>query len=356
MNFYNALQLDPAVLKGNFAAAETKHEQRKWLSALVVRDILLVLFAIVFVTTLSELFGSENSSMAVVIFCILLSVRMVDFGYNIRHSLCSLSILFLLLWISPWLQHQVPAGFGLVINFFSLLLIVVLACENPEMGNGGLYLFGYIFLTGSYVTYPAMLARGLLTLIGFVICAGVLIRNHRHKHTDVTLRHVVGHFQLSNSKSQWQLQLALGVSILLFLGSVIHMERFVWAGFACSSLLSTYPVRVKERLWERVSGVVLGSALFGIVAVLIPASWLFLLGPISGLCLGLCATYRYKTVFNCFGALSLATTIYGLGGSILLRVCNNILGILFGVAFFHFFRQGFWTRPVMKSSPPVSSD
>lgn len=334
MRFYDALQLDPPALRQEIAAAETSSERRWWRCALLVRAVLLVVFAIFFISSCGALFGSENNSMAVVLFCILLAVRFVDFGYHIGHSMGALAVIFLILLLSPWLIQQVSPLAGFAINFVSLLTIGVLACEHPEMGNGGLYLFGYIFLTGSAVSLPVLIARGWLTLAGYALCGSVLFFKHRHKHQDVLLSHVVSHFRLSDPKCLWQLQLALGVSLLFLFGSFLHLDRFMWVGFACSSILSSYPVRIHERMRDRAAGVILGSLLFGVITAVLPSDLMFLLGPIAGLLLGLCTTYRARNLFNCFGALSLAATVYGLSGSIVLRICNNLLGIVFGWLFF----------------------
>ena len=67
MRFYDALQLDAAALKSQMANAGTKKEKRWYLKALLIKDVLLVTFAVVFISICSGLFGSENSSMASVI-------------------------------------------------------------------------------------------------------------------------------------------------------------------------------------------------------------------------------------------------------------------------------------------------
>lgn len=341
MRFYDMLQLDPAAIKTNRAEAQSKKAKRKWLLALLTRDVLIVVFAIAFVSILTFFFGEENSSMAVVIFCILLSTRFVDFGYNIWHSLLSLAVLFAILLCSPQAMQVTSPGGGFLINFISILAMLVLSCENPEMGNGGLYLFGYIFLTGNVADALVFNNRAWLTLAGYIICGAVLIQKHRHKNKDVFLTHVVKGFHIRDPKSQWQLQLALGISLLFLINRLIGLDRFMWVGFACSSLLSSYPLNVKERLPERAAGVVLGSLAFGLMAILLPQELMPVLGPVSGLCLGLCGTYRYKTVFNCFGSLSLAVTVYGLSGSVILRILNNMMGMFFGALFFHFFKKVF---------------
>jgi len=55
-----------------------------------------------------------------------------------------------------------------------------------------------------------------------------------------------------------------------------------------------------------------------------------LLNAFSGISLGLCTTYRFKNVFNCFGALALATTLFGSTNAMVLRIANNFMGLVLG--------------------------
>ena len=339
MTFYQALQMDPSGLKKGIREAQDKKEKRYFIKALVVRDILLVMFAIVFISFSSEVFGSQNSAMAVVIFCMMLSIRFVDFGYKISHSLVSLGICFLILLISPIAMQLVAPPLGLIINFISLFAVVLLTCEKPEMGNGGLYLFGYIFLSGSMVTPEVFVQRIYLTIFGYLVCAAILFLKHRHKNPQTTLLHVISRYDIHSQKGQWQLQIALALSLLFFAGSYLGLNRFMWVGFACSSLLSSYPVNLHERMRDRAVGAIVGSLLFGLIYSLTPPSLSFLFGPVSGLCLGFCSNYRYKTIFNCFGALLMASSIYGVHDAVLLRIFNNLVGLLFGCVFFYIFQK-----------------
>ncbi len=294
MCFYDALQLDPAVLKDNIKNSNSKKEKGRFLAAIIIRDILLVAFSIVFISVLSSLFGSENSCMAVVIFCILLSVRFIDFGYNAAHSVINLAVVFSILLIAPIISQLAGPFTGLFINIFAILTMVIITCDSPEMGNGGLYLFGYIFLTGNTVSGHSLLNRFFLTVTGYIICALVLFFKHRNKNSDISFSHIVKKFSLYDPKCRWQLQLSFGISILFFINSFFNISRFMWIGFACSSLLSSYPIKASERFVDRALGIVLGSAFFGILYRLTPDSLLFLFGPVSGLCLGFCSQYRTK--------------------------------------------------------------
>ncbi|MDH2476000.1 FUSC family protein [Clostridium perfringens] len=341
MKFYDALQLDPGTLKKYISEVSSKKEKRYYIKALIIRDILLVTFAIIFISILTNLFGSENSSMAVVIFCVLLSIRFVDFGYKIKDSIIALAIVFFILLVAPVIIQRVNPILGLLINFISLFIILLLTCEKPKMGNGGLFVFGYVFLSGNLVTSEIFFKRMEMTISGFIICAIVMYFKHNNKHKERKFIHILNEFNIDNEKYQWQLQIALAISLLFFIGSFFDFDRFIWIGFACSSLLSSYPINIHDRLINRAIGATIGSLLFGIVYYITPSSMTFLFGPISGLCIGLCTSYFYKTIFNCFGALMMASSIYGVHDSIILRIENNLIGLLFGYIFFHIFQMLF---------------
>ena len=71
MKFYDALQMDPAVLKREIAACDTKQEKAYYWIAMAVRSVLIVGFAIVFISLLSGVFGTDNTPMAVALFCMM---------------------------------------------------------------------------------------------------------------------------------------------------------------------------------------------------------------------------------------------------------------------------------------------
>lgn len=50
---------------------------------------------------ISAVFGQEQSTLAVVLFCMLMSIRFVDFGYRVRQGIIGLGVVLLLLLFSP---------------------------------------------------------------------------------------------------------------------------------------------------------------------------------------------------------------------------------------------------------------
>lgn len=110
--------------------------------------------------------------------------------------------------------------------------------------------------------------------------------------------------------------MALGVGLVLAAGQVFGVERFMWMGFACGSLLSEYPLpgSAAVRFWQRIAGAAAGCAAFALFYLALPAGLRPLLGPLGGFCMGFCTDYRYKTAMNCFGALMIGAGLYGLSG------------------------------------------
>ncbi len=340
MRFYDLLQLDPAVVKPKIRAAETVQERRRLQFAMVLRSALIVLFAIVFISPLSKIFGAENTPMAVAIFCILLGVRFVDLGYCIKDSMLTLALSFTLLLVAPILAVKVNPLLAVLIHCGAFLAITVMTCHVPELGNGGLYSFAYIYLTGNPVSGELFWKRALLTLVGYLLCGAILWAKHRHKHENIRFWQVASAFDLSHEKYRWQLRMSLGIALVLAVGNWFGVERFMWMGFACGSMLSSYPylTNVKERVVHRIIGAVSGSLIFFVIYQLTPPAFYTVLGPIGGFCLGFCTDYRYKTAINCFGALMMAASLYGIHGAVALRVADTLLGVIFAFAYVVLFR------------------
>lgn len=341
MKFYDALQMDPAILKREIAICDTKQEKLYYWTAMALRSVLIVLFAIVFISGLSSVFGSDNTPFAVALFCIMLGIRFVNFEYCVGDSLLTLAVALAILLLAPTAAAMLPPLFLIPLHFVCFFSLLYITTQRPEMGNGGLYSFAYIYLIGNPVAGEALIRRSLLAVTGYLICGAILFFKHRHQHKTTRFHHVVQKFDLSNPACMWQLRMALGVSLVMTAGQVFGVERFMWMGFACASLLSEYPYSGNTflRFRQRIIGAVAGSCLFFVLYSVTPPSLHSLLGPLGGLCLGFCTDYKYKTAMNCLGALMLGAGIYGIQGAVILRVADTILGVTFGLIFVAIFHQ-----------------
>ena len=163
-------------------------------------------------------------------------------------------------------------------------------------------------------------------LPGCLLCGVVFYINHRKKHYDQDFSQIIKGFSLFDPLGKWQFQVILGLSVGILVGELLHLDRIMWVGCACLTILAQYGERPNKRAFQRLGAVVAGSILFGIVYQMLPDSAYSYLGIYSGLLLGLCAAYYWKTLLNCFGALLMATGIFGVTPAIILRIVNNIIG------------------------------
>lgn len=341
MSFYNALQMDPSVLKQNISQCKSSKEKLFYWVVITVRSVLIVTFAVLFISTLSNVFGQENTPLAVVLFCLLLGIRFVNFEYCARDSLVTLAIALGILLLIPSIVSVLPPYIAALLHFVSFFLLLYITSQRPELGNGGLYSFAYVYLSGNPVFGAAFEKRALLAFVGYILCAIILYKKHRHQHTDVRFHHILFKFNLHNAVHLWQLRMAIGVSLILTAGQFFGIERFMWMGFACASLLCDYPYseNVTSRFCQRIIGVLAGSGAFYLLFCITSESFHPLIGPLGGVCLGFCTDYRYKTAINCFGALMLATGIYGIQNAVLLRIIDTILGVVFAMFFAMLFHK-----------------
>ena len=335
MSVYQGLQLDPAILKQYIRKSQSAGEKRYYYAIMAARSVLIVAFAILFIGGLSQIFGQENTPMAVVLFCWMLAVRFVNFEYCIRDSLVSLGVMLSILLLAPTLALMAPPMLLFVLHGVAFFALLTLTSQRPELGNAGLCGFSYVYLTGNPVQGEVLLQRAGLALVGYLICALILVKKHRGAHREVRFHHVVRRFSLTSLTHLWQVRMALGVSLVLTLGSVLQVQRFIWMGFACASLLSQYPYSpdTRTRVWQRIVGVLAGSEAYFVLYQLLPSGLHPMMGPLGGLCLGFCTDYRYKTAMNCFGALMMGTAIYGVQDAVVLRIVDTILGVLLGMVF-----------------------
>lgn len=335
MSFYEALQADPAILKVRIRRLDDKGKKNLLYLAMAVRSLLIVIFAIVFISILTSFFGTDNTAMAVALFCFFLAFRFVGYEYNIYDALFSFAFSLVILTFVPSLVHKLSFLPALIVHVLSFFLIIFMTSQNPRMGNGGLYSFAYVYLVGNPVYGEVLSRRFLMALAGFVLCGVLLYIKHAEDNRDVRLVDRFRSFQLASMDSQWTLRFALGVGLALALGQSLGIERFMWMGFASASLLSEYPYSndISKRSLNRIIGAASGCLLYYILHRMVPASLVSLLGPFGGFLIGFCTDYRYKTAVNCLGALMIAERLYGLAPAIGLRLYNTVLGVVFALVF-----------------------
>ncbi len=340
--FYQDLQYAPIQLFAKIKETNQLSLKSYYRFVLVIRSILLVGFSIIFISLFEMLFSNDNASLSVLIFCLIMTLQVIGFNYNIKASQFSLFAYFACLLLGDiFVSHNTNPFGAFIVNAILITVIMVLLCNEPSLGTAGLFIFGYLFV----VYFPAssmhtFKLRVIEMIVDYIICDIVLYRHHRDQFTEIKLRDIIKHFSLTDSKCLWQLVLGIGVSLALLCGQLLKLPRFFWLGTAALSILSIYipdlekyHVSLKKRVEQRAFGIITGCLSFGLLASILPSSIETLLSPLAGLLLGFTTSYHWNTFLNCFGALMLASTIYGIHTSVIFRIFNNFLGVTLAILF-----------------------
>ncbi len=334
------LLTNTAGLKQHIRESDTTKQKLYYGFILVLRAALVVVFCILFVSILTALFGDESSPMAVVLVVMVLIMRSINFGYRIVDTLVNFAIVMLVLLFAPALIVIMPSWSHIFLHLISMTLLIMATCQIPQYGYCGFISFAYIYLIGNSVNVAAVegavLTNRIWTAIaGYVICSAILIHRHHAHNRDVKFTDLLKRFSFKNELSLWQVRQIVGISLVLVFGVVFHVRRFMWMGFACSTVLAQYPYSEDNRRHslDRMEGAVIGCLAYYLLFLIIPESYISIVGILGGVVLGLCVTYRWKTIVICFGALSTASEFYAVGEASLLRVTDNILGVVFAMIF-----------------------
>ena len=127
--------------------------------------------------------------------------------------------------------------------------------------------------------------------------------------------------------------MTLGVSTVLLIASLLGIPRAMWIAIATMSVLLPFHKDMVQRVKYRAPGNILGAIFFVVLYTVLPESMYGTIGMIGGIGVGLSATYGWQAVFNSFGALAIATPIFGMGTAIFLRIFNNAFGSIYGYLF-----------------------
>lgn len=357
--FYGMLQLSVRDLKGLRESAGCRACRATVNAALLVRAALIVASAVLFISAFSAAFGPQSSIPAVAVFVFILCVRFVGFNYAPRQNLLALLVVFAVLTAVPLLGQGAGPLARLALNIAGLAVVMVVGVDDPRMGNGGTYGFGYALLVGA--SYDAPLSAGqvparLATMAaGFALCAAVYWRcRHRtaeaqaaaaarergEMHPYRTIVQALDEASLQNPKTRYHIRAALGISLAFFAGDVLGVERLMWMGLVGSSLLTPYATAVRDRIWWRVGFSAVGVALFCLVYPAAPPLVQAVFGMVVGMCCGLSGKYHWTQAFNTVGAMLLAQTMFGMGGAAFWRIADSLIAAAVVAAFSVAFNRG----------------
>ncbi len=329
MTFYQELQLSQAGSKEYIAGFKDPKEKIKHIGVYLFKIIITIAFCTAFITLFSLIFGSSNSLAGLAVLLSIMAFRYSDFGIRTSHAVFCVFAVFSILAIGPKLSNCVPVGLAFCINIICIMLLMLLGSHNVVMFNHSTFVLSYLLLQGYDVSGKAYKMRVTGLFVGAVITSVILYHNHRKKFYKRSLKTLFQEFNLSSTRTRWQLRLTFGVSGVMLIAAILGVPKAYWMGIAVMSV--TFPFRndLVKRVKFRGLGSVAGSILFLAVYLILPKGFRSYLGIIGGIGMGLSVHYGWQTAFNSFSALSIAVPVLGLKYAILLRIFNNVFASVY---------------------------
>lgn len=335
MSIYQALQLNAAGSKALIKNSKDKREKWKWIFVYLLKNFLTVAFCFAFVSIYSVLFGSENSIAGVVILLSLLVLRFADFGIRTKHGVGVVFITFAILTLGPHMANQTGIIGAFLINSACILLLMILNCHNVIMSNHSTFVLSYLLLQGYDVTGTAFQARAVSMAAGAAVCAFIFYRNHRKMQYKRTFADLFREFDIHAFRTKWYLRMTFGITSSLLLAALLKMPRPMWVGVSVMSVLLPFTQDLLYRVKRRAPFGAIGCAVFAVIYLLLPESMYPFIGLLGGIGVGFSASYSWQTIFNTFGALAVAVSLFGLHGAIAYRILAIAFGSLYG-GLFHY--------------------
>ena len=118
---------------------------------------------------------------------------------------------------------------------------------------------------------------------------------------------------------------------MLLFAALLGIPRAMWAGIACMSVCLPFQKDLVKRAKARWIYNILGGIIFLGLYVALPKEAHSMIGLLGGIGVGFSAGYPWQTVFNTFGALAIASGLFGAVGAVLLRIVTNAAASLYTV-------------------------
>ena len=331
MTFYQELQLSSVASKQLIKATEDKKERYRHILIYNFKVYLVMAFCVAVVSLYSHFTGNNNSVVGVTVLLAVLVLRQADFGIRTTHGLASIVGIFGILIAGPKLSNMVSPVPAFFINIVCILLLMILGCHNVIMYNHSTFVLGYLLLQGYDVTGQEYLYRVAGLLVGMVLCMAIFYKNQKNRPYRRSFLDLFREFNITPQETD-------GTSsfISCFQCNVIYV--IAWTsesnvgGIASMSVCLPFPDDCKERAGKRAAFNIVGCLLFVILYLVLPESMYPYIGMIGGIGVGYSAGYAWQTAFNTFGALSIASGLFGMPYAVALRIGANVFGAAYTMA------------------------
>ena len=333
MTFYQELQLSSVGSKQLIKATKDKKERRRHILIYNFKVYLVMIFCVAVVSLYSKLTGNDNSVVGVTVLLAVLVLRQADFGIKTSHGLLSIMGIYAILIVGPRLSNMVSPVPAFLINIVCIMLLMILGCHNVIMYNHSTFVLGYLLLQGYDVTGKMYVFRVEGLLVGMALCMFIFYKNQKNRPYRRSFLDLFREFDIHSARNRWYIRLTLTVSSAMLIMSLLGLPRAMWAGIACMSVCLPFSTDCAGRAGKRGAFNIVGCLLFVVLYLVLPESMYPYIGMIGGIGVGYSAGYAWQTAFNTFGALSIASGLFGMPYAVMLRIGANVFGAAYTLVF-----------------------
>ena len=202
-------------------------------------------------------------------------------------------------------------------------------------------IFDVLRVGGYDVAGKSYQLRVVSLVVGMLICMGVFYKNQKNRPHKRGFMDIFREFNIHSARNNWYLKLTLTVSTAMLIINLLNIPRAMWVGIACMSVCVPFSSDIAPKAKKRAPFNIVGSLIFVALYYALP-KWVHpYIGIIGGIGVGYSAGYSWQTVYNTFGALYIASGIFGVKTAVLLRIGANIFATLYTVMFNHVFNNVF---------------
>lgn len=333
MTLYQELQLSSVGSKQLIHSTTDKKEKRRHILIYNFKVYLVMAFCVALVTLYSKLTGNENSVVGVTVLLALLVLRQADFGIQTKHGLISIAGIFMILMVGPRLANILPVFGTFAVNIVCIFLLMILGCHNVIMYNHSTFVLGYLLLYGYDVSGESYRMRVVGLAVGMAVCMAVFYKNQKNRPYRRTFVDLFREFDIHSARNIWYIKLTFIASSAMLIVTLLGLSRAMWAGIACMSVCLPFTQDCPPRAVDRGLFNIVGCALFIVLYLILPESMYSMIGIIGGIGVGYSAGYKWQTAFNTFGALAIASSLFGMPMAVALRVGINVIAAAYTVVF-----------------------
>lgn len=285
----------------------------------------------IFVTVFMFLFGQSNVLAGVAVVVGFLTYPNLRMGVKAKQMSLAIFFIYAEMAIAPQLS-LLNCWLGIIVNFISLCLIMILFCEPILQKPYIPVLLCYVFLQGS----PSVGKDFILRAVGLLIGGGMIAffsyrvwNKLEQDHEHIDLKQQISRCYKNNKG--FIMRIVIGLILGMFLGAILKVAKPMWISIVVMSLTQPVFEDTKQRIKYRFAATFIGAILFVLIfQIIIPVQYSSVIILFFGYltCFKFAKQYKNQQIINAMNALNASLVILDVPNAILMRISLLLVGIL----------------------------